>query len=107
VHRMADCRKGEKYGKGLLVDSSKPVKDSTREYDQGANFDDIENEEIVIGDEGPLQVVRRVYLTPRKMGGDDWRRHNIFHSTCTMRGKVCKLIIDSRSCENVVSEEAV
>jgi hypothetical protein len=67
---MADCLKGEKYGKGLLVDSGEPVNDSRGEYDQGANFDN-EDKEIVIGDEGPLLVVRRVCLTPRKMEGDD------------------------------------
>jgi hypothetical protein len=29
-----------------------------------------------------------------------------FHTTCTMGGKVAKLVIDQRSCMNVVSEEA-
>ena len=42
------------------------------------------------GDDGPLLVTRRACFTPRKS-----------------EGKVCKLVIDSGSCENVVSEEAV
>jgi hypothetical protein len=53
-----------------------------------------------------LLVVRRVYFTLRKAEGEDWRR-NIFPSTCTMGGKVYKLVIDLGSYENVVSEEAV
>jgi hypothetical protein len=85
------------------------VNDSTLEYDQSYVFDSSKDvdEEIVIGDKGPILGVRRVCLTSRKMEDDDWRRHNIFDSTCIMGGKVCKLIIDSWSCENVVSEEAV
>jgi len=34
-------------------------------------------------------------------------RTNIFHTTCTVVDKVCKMTIDSGSCENVVSDEAV
>lgn len=64
------------------------------------------DEEIVIGDEGPLLVVRRVCFTPRKAEGEDWRR-NIFQSTYAMGRKVCKLVIDLGSCKNVVLEEAV
>ncbi|GKV14324.1 hypothetical protein SLEP1_g25219 [Rubroshorea leprosula] len=38
---------------------------------------------------------------------EDWLRHNIFHTKCTSRGKVCNVIIDSGSCENVVSNYMV
>jgi hypothetical protein len=41
------------------------------------------------------------------MEGDNGQRHNLFHSTCTIRGKVFKIVIDRGSCENVVAEEAV
>nr|GEV91233.1 reverse transcriptase domain-containing protein [Tanacetum cinerariifolium] len=36
-----------------------------------------------------------------------WLRHNIFHTRCTSLGKGCDVIIDSGSCENVVSETMV
>ncbi|GJY32427.1 RNA-directed DNA polymerase [Tanacetum coccineum] len=36
-----------------------------------------------------------------------WLRHNIFHTRCTSDGKVGDVIIDSESCENVVSETIV
>jgi hypothetical protein len=33
--------------------------------------------------------------------------HNLFHSRCMIEGKVCQLVIDSDSCENVVAEEVI
>lgn len=38
---------------------------------------------------------------------DKWLRHNIFHTYCTVGGKVCILIIDGGSCENVISHRAI
>lgn len=29
----------------------------------------------------------------------DWLRYNIFYTTCTVKGKVCWVIIDSGNCE--------
>jgi hypothetical protein len=52
-------------------------------------------------------MVRRVCFTPRKAEDEDDQRHNLFHSRCTIGGKVCQLVIDSGSCENVVAEEVV
>jgi hypothetical protein len=52
-------------------------------------------------------MVRRVCFTPRKAEDENDQRHNLFHSRCTIRGKVCQLVIDSGSCENVVAEEVV
>ena len=58
-------------------------------------------------DDGPLLVTRRACFTPHKSKGEDWLRSNIFQTTCTIGGKVCRLVIDSGSCENVVSKEAI
>lgn len=105
---MADCRKGEQYGKGLFIESREATDDALADLEQGPEFDaeeDVE-EELVQGDKGPLLVVKRACFTPCKAEGEDWRC-NIFQSTCTMGGKVSRLVIDSRSCENMVSEEAV
>jgi hypothetical protein len=52
-------------------------------------------------------MVQMICFTPRKAEGDDGQQHNLFHSTCTIGGKVCKLIIDGGNCENMVAEEAV
>lgn len=60
----------------------------------------------MVGDVGQALVVRRSFLTPLE-NNTDWLRNNIFQSTCTVGGKVCKFVIDSGSCENVVVEEVV
>ena len=59
-------------------------------------------EEFMQGNEGPLLVVWRACFTPRQADGDDWLRNNIFQSTCTIGGKVCQILVDSGSCENIV-----
>ena len=51
--------------------------------------------------------MKRTLLTPRKKDDDEWLRGNIFYSTCNILDKVCKLVIDGGSCENIVSQEAV
>ncbi|PKI34743.1 hypothetical protein CRG98_044866 [Punica granatum] len=65
-----------------------------------------EEEEIMTGDGVPNLVVRRSCMTPRA-ADEDWLRNNIFQSTCTIGNKVCRFMIDSGSCENIVSAEAV
>lgn len=65
------------------------------------------SEEILTGDVGELLVVRRTCLAPRHSDDSSPQRHNIFVSTCTVKGKVCRFIIDSGSCENVVAADAV
>ncbi|KAG2694405.1 hypothetical protein I3760_08G142200 [Carya illinoinensis] len=62
---------------------------------------------ILHGDANETLVVKKNLLTPKEDSGEDWLRTNIFHTTCTVSKKVCKLLIDSGSCENVVSEKAV
>lgn len=45
-------------------------------------------------------------LAPRQQD-DKWLRTNIFRSTCTIHDRIYRFIIDSGSCRNVISEEAV
>ncbi|XP_068638446.1 uncharacterized protein [Aristolochia californica] len=70
-------------------------------------YDDVEDEEVLYGDGHETLVVCKSLLTPKGDSGEDWLRTNVFHTTCTVADKVCKMIIDSGSCENVVSEEVV
>ncbi|KAJ0735706.1 putative nucleotidyltransferase, Ribonuclease H [Helianthus annuus] len=102
-HRQAECKKAGK--RHLFAESedeqyeeyeNNPVYDEETEYE----------EEVVTGDVGVNLVVRRSCYAP-KADGDDWLKHNIFHSTCTILGKVCTFVIDSGSCDNLISEEAV
>jgi hypothetical protein len=108
-HKTVDCRKGEKYDKGLLIDSGNTVDEQGEEKEQEATFDDDEDveEEFVTRDNGHSLMVQRICLTPRKVEGEDRQRHNLFHSTYTIEGKVCKLIIDEGCNDNVVEGKAV
>lgn len=59
------------------------------------------------GDGSTTLVIRKSLLAPKGESDEDWRRNNIFQSTCTIKDKVCNLIIDIVSYENVISIEAV
>nr|XP_011457636.1 PREDICTED: uncharacterized protein LOC105349509 [Fragaria vesca subsp. vesca] len=52
-------------------------------------------------------VIRRVMNTVKTKDNPNWLRHNIFHTKCTANGKVCHVIIDGGSCENIVSHGMV
>nr|GEX65727.1 hypothetical protein [Tanacetum cinerariifolium] len=77
------------------------------EYEEPLVFDDDQyKEEIVSRDVGVNLMVRRFCLTP-KAAGDDWLKHNIFQPACTILGKVCTFVVDPRSYDNLIAEEAV
>ena len=69
-HWMADCRKREKYGKGLLVDAGEAFEKQGDEEEQEVDFDGNRwtKEEFITGDDekGLGFIVRRVCFTPRK-----------------------------------------
>jgi hypothetical protein len=65
------------------------------------------DEEILYRDGNETLVVRKCLLAPKYDSKEDWLMSNIFRTTCTIAEQVCKFIIDSGSCENVVSEDAV
>ncbi|KAJ0975418.1 hypothetical protein J5N97_017383 [Dioscorea zingiberensis] len=62
---------------------------------------------MLIGDIHETLFVRKSLLAHKDDSRDDWLRNIIFHTTCTVANKVCKVIIDSGSCENVVSKDVV
>ncbi|GJS70420.1 putative reverse transcriptase domain-containing protein [Tanacetum coccineum] len=63
-------------------DAAYEVYEEALVYDEEPKCD----EEYVSRDVGVNLVVRRSCLTP-KADGDDWLKHNIFQSTCTILGK--------------------
>ena len=64
-------------------------------------------EEVVEGpDEGELLVIRRALSGLVSQEGFE-QREAIFHTRCTVGGKVCSLIIDEGSCANVASQSMV
>lgn len=50
-------------------------------------------------------MIRHVCLAPVSLE-EPWLRTNIFQSTCTIKGKVCRFVVDSGSCRNVIAEDA-
>ena len=97
-HKANECNKP-------LLSRGKPLmlKDIVEVEDVAKSEDD----ELIRGDneeeEGVVLVMKNTLLTPRKEEDDEWLRDNIFHSTCSILGKVCQLVIDGGLCENVVS----
>ncbi|GJT42570.1 putative reverse transcriptase domain-containing protein, partial [Tanacetum coccineum] len=79
-----------------------------KEYEEAPFYDDEPEceKEYVSGDVGVNLVVRHSCLTP-KADGDDWLKHNIFQSACTISGKVCTFVCDSSSCDNLLGAEVV
>ena len=65
-------------------------------------YDESNEEEIVEADCGELLVIRRAMHTV-EAPNDKTQRENIFHSRCTIKGKVCNLIVDGGSCANAAS----
>jgi hypothetical protein len=67
-------------------------------------------EEEIGGDEeveeGMALMMKKTLLAPEKEE-KDWVRSSIFLSSCNIGGRVCSLIIDGGSCENVVAQEVV
>ncbi|KAJ9549290.1 LOW QUALITY PROTEIN: hypothetical protein OSB04_021833 [Centaurea solstitialis] len=49
--------------------------------------------------------IKRVLSTNQTRSTDDnlWLRNNIFRTRCTVKGKVCTIIVDGGSCENMVA----
>ncbi|XP_031375376.1 uncharacterized protein LOC116189794 [Punica granatum] len=105
-HRQFECRKtaGKK---AFFVDTEEGEEEDLDEAEDPVfDSEEVVDEELVTGDTGTILVVRRSCLTP-KVADDNWLRHNIFQFTCTVRGKVCRFIIDAASCENIVSVETM
>lgn len=63
--------------------------------------------EQVHGDEGDVIscIVQKLLLTPRQSLPN--QRHSIFRTRCTINNKVCNVIVDSGSSDNIVSASLV
>ncbi|KAL6175181.1 hypothetical protein ACLB2K_051823 [Fragaria x ananassa] len=71
------------------------------------DYGDQDEGEITWSDHGESLVIRQEMSTAKVEDDSEWLRHNIFHTKCTSNGKVCSVIIDSGSCENIVSQHMV
>lgn len=97
-HRQVACPQQNRRG---LFGEDEPIYEKAEDED-----DNIETEERVEGDKGFALVLQCNCFTPQTVE-ESWLRINIFRTTCTIRGKICRLVIDAGSCTNIISEEAV
>ena len=63
--------------------------------------------EVAYGDQGLSIVVQRNLKVSCVVDDDNWIRKNVFHTKCISHGRVCMVIIDIGSFQNVVSLEMV
>jgi len=56
--------------------------------------------------EGDLLMIRRL-MGSKIHAFDQIQRENIFHTRCSIQGKICSLIVDGGSCTNVASSRLV
>ncbi|GJS37661.1 putative nucleotidyltransferase, ribonuclease H [Tanacetum coccineum] len=105
-HRQLECKKAGK--RHLFADAKGDDDAAYEEYEEAPVYDEDPEckEEYVFGDVGVNLLVSRSCLTP-KADGDDWLKHNIFQSTCTISGKVYTFVCDSGSCDNLIAAKAV
>jgi hypothetical protein len=52
-------------------------------------------------------VMRKVLLTPEKEMENSAQRNSLFRTACKTKDRVCKVIVDSGSTDNLVSTEMV
>ncbi|XP_035840217.1 uncharacterized protein LOC118487456 [Helianthus annuus] len=82
-----------------LIDETKPV------YDSEPEDDTHEPSHVVLPDTDEALIIQRVLNTtvPDSSDNTSWLRNTFFRTKCTAKGKLCTVIIDGRSCENIVS----
>ncbi|GJY15576.1 putative CCCH-type zinc finger family protein [Tanacetum coccineum] len=84
----------------FVPDDAGPIYDTDAEPEL-----DEPGDELVYPDRGEALVIQRFLNVAVSKSIDDnsWLRNNIFRTKCTSKGKICDMIIDGGSCENVVS----
>ncbi|GAV84600.1 zf-CCHC domain-containing protein [Cephalotus follicularis] len=70
-------------------------------------YNDEEEDVDIYPVQGESLVVRRVLTTGDDEGEEDWRRRNIFRTRFLCGGKVCNVIFDGGSVENIVARDVV
>ncbi|GJW38856.1 reverse transcriptase domain-containing protein [Tanacetum coccineum] len=98
VHYARDCPNLKTLA--FIPDDAGPIYDTDAEPEI-----DEPGDELVYPDRGEVLVIQRVLNVAVSKSIDDnsWLRNNIFRTKCTSKGKICDMIIDGGSCENVVS----
>ncbi|KAK4266187.1 hypothetical protein QN277_027147 [Acacia crassicarpa] len=100
-HFQADCP-------NRRVMTLKEIEEIEHKYEQGpvwdAEQDEIPSEEVILrADQGEHLLMLRRVLHAKEAPKEKGQREQIFYTRCTVKEKVCNLIVDSGSCANVAS----
>ncbi|KAJ0627391.1 putative nucleotidyltransferase, Ribonuclease H [Helianthus annuus] len=81
-----------------LTEETAPIYDTEDDEKEGPS-------ETLLPDRGEALIAQRVLTSAVAKNEDEnaWLRTNIFRTKCTSKGKVCVIIVDGGSCENMVS----
>ncbi|GER34558.1 evolutionarily conserved C-terminal region 2 [Striga asiatica] len=101
-HRQAICPKGAAT-RVLFTEDVGDYVPARIMWDRRFTMSTQGNLRNMTGDVGTTLVIRRTCFVPRGSSDTPVERHHLFESTCTVGTKVCRFIIDSGSCENVIS----
>uniref|UniRef100_A0A2N9F7T1 RNA-directed DNA polymerase n=1 Tax=Fagus sylvatica TaxID=28930 RepID=A0A2N9F7T1_FAGSY len=106
-HKANECKKPaiQPRGKALLTEEVAQETDTDQELSWDPDV--VEIGEDSEGEVGLMLVTRKTLLTPKMEDDNEWLRGNIFYTTCSIKDRVCSLVIDGGSCENVISQEVV
>ncbi|XP_022019990.1 uncharacterized protein LOC110920060 [Helianthus annuus] len=75
-------------------------------FDEEPNRQQDTNEVVIGPDEGDCLVIHRA-LNVTAIQCENLQREALFHTRCTIRDKVCSLVIDGGSCTNVASQTMI
>lgn len=64
-------------------------------------------EEVTYANQGISTIVQCNLKASHMVEDENWLKQSIFHTRCTSHGKVCLVIIDIDTFENVISQEMV
>ena len=84
------------------------ISEQCEECDEFMENEDGECEDVVlVADSGEYVncVIQKVLLTPSQPVSS--QRNSLFRTRCTINKRVCDVIIDSGSCENIISKSLV
>ena len=94
-HRSFECLENENTGqRGAYIDQTEIVEEQAPK---------VEN----VLETGEVLTMHKVLLNPTKETVEPVQRKSLFKTMCKEKGKCCKLVIDSGSTDNLVSQEMV
>ncbi|XP_013704463.1 uncharacterized protein LOC106408194 [Brassica napus] len=91
-------------GRHGLLASDKEINGYPIYDDEDEKLEELDEEQVA-WDTGTMLMLRRNCFAPKT--SEAWQQTSLFSSTCTVKGKVCRFVVDSGCSANVVSEEAV